>query len=370
MSDLVLDLSKASFIDHDCLLLLAGLVADRREQGWRTQLELPDNDSVLDFLRAWKFPDFLGEVSPESPIFTPKSLDLLASRDFAVRPRYVSVITGPDGTPQPVTLLRSLAITPIRLSKDPWSDAAVASQRFLLRNFQAVVERTLGRAAGSQLADVVREAVLNASAHPLATLAATSSHFRPRLQVTPDDQLHGEAPTELQFSIWDNGAPISATLGGALDRSQPITSSHFGREGAVFRVRLEEVAGGYGRVELTDQNERGFASPQGRSAALLTCAAFMLGVTSDPANAARRNRQDTASARTAGGVGLAIIRRAALDSNYGRLEYRSGNLRLTATRAHDAPVSTYDFHVSAVPEQMWHIQGNLLQVTLPLKLTP
>jgi hypothetical protein len=367
--DLVLDLSRAQFIDHDCLLLLAGIVADRQAQGLRTRLALPDNDGVLDFLRAWRFPEFLQlSLSPRQPVFTPHSMELLSRRDSVPRPRYVSFQWARDGSAAPVTLLRSLAIMPVSLSTDPWSDAAAASQRFLLRNFQAVLGRTIGKAAGSQIADVVWEAVLNASSHPGATLAATSSHFRPRLRESPEDPSVAVSATELQFSIWDNGAPIAATLRTALEDNHGIVSSVYGKEDVVFRVRVEQAPGGFEHLQLTDQDTAPFMDPSTQSSVLLTCAAYMLGVSSDPTNSARPKPVDGRAARLAGGTGLAIIRQAALDSNRGRLEYRSGALRLSARRAQGAPKSTYDFHVSIVPQHMWHIRGNLLHVTMPLRV--
>jgi hypothetical protein len=328
-----------------------------------TALHLPDSTSVLDFLRAWGFPAFVETVAAPTPPFTPETAAQLAARAGVPTPKYVSFQSSAWGERQQLILRKSLAIMPIALTDDPWADATVATQRFVYRNFQVVVERALGKAARSQLADIVREAVLNVSSHPSATLAYTSAHFRPRAAESLEEVMAGPGDLEFQFAVWDDGTPIADTLRDTLGRTGSITSDRYGEEDVTFQVTIERHPGGAERVRLTDSTPLDQTHPVFAEDHLLTCAAFMLGVSSDPTRSIHTTRPTTARPN-AGGVGLAIIRQAALDSRRGRLEYRSGHLRLSVTAGESR--SVYDCQVRLVPQAGWAVQGNLLTVTIPI----
>lgn len=364
-SQLVLDLTSARFLDHEALLLIGGLVAYRKERGLRTLIDLPQDDRVLDFVRAWKFPEFLRDVAHPLRPLTPASEYALAARAQARSPRYVSFVWGPNGQKLPVTLLESLAITDISMTGDPWADASEATKRFLLRNIQSVIARTLGQRSCSKVADVVREAVLNATTHPHATMAYTSAHFRP-LAVDAPDEIVDPLSKEFQLTIWDDGDSYADTLKQALRDNQPIMSESFGSEGVVFKIRVERTRDGFDSLELTDEALPDFDHHPRSDPTLLTCAAFMLGVSSDTVKAMFPENSTLPRARRRGaGIGLAVIRQAALDSHDGRIEYRSGSLRLQVQR--DTAPRHYRFKVSVVPEGGWPIKGNLITVTIPLK---
>jgi hypothetical protein len=196
-------------------------------------------------------------------------------------------------------------------------------------------------------------------------MAYTSAHFRPRAIDGPEEALD-PLSKEFQLSIWDDGESYSETLRRALKHSLPIISADFGSEGVVFEIRIERTQDGYESLELTDSSPPDFGAPLHDDPGVLTCAAFMLGVSSDTVKSMYTASSTLPRARRRGaGVGLAVIRKAALDSHDGKIEYRSGSLRLQIKR-HTGP-RRYLFKVSVVPEGGWPIKGNLLTITVPLK---
>lgn len=361
---IVIDLSAGHYIDHDALLLLGAVINEHAIRNQAVALELPTKSSALDFLIAWRFHDFCLDVGGADTVFTEKSLDALRTRLAAPDRRYRSYVSGPDGRPIPSTILDSLAIEKVTLTLDEINDAYQATRRYAYRHFQAVLIRWLGRAAGPQFFDAVWECVRNASSHPDAGRAYASTHFRRRLSDSPLETASPETPShELQFAIWDDGLPVWKTLKGAIDSGGPIKSDRFGEEGVTFRVRVERIHAGLDElVTLSDRIDPASDLAWRNERHLLTCAAFMLGVSSDPSRA----RRGTPNSGDSGGVGLAIVRRTALATTFGRVEYRSGNMRLSVRRSAAEIPHEYDVTVNLAPEEAWVTRGNLFIVTMPI----
>lgn len=351
-----IDLSQAQFIDHDALLLMGGMTAYRKRRGMSTLFNLPWSDSVMDFLRTWAFPDFMQAVCAPSPAFTEESEMALQESSHRL-PKYVSFQM--EGNERRAVLLReSLQITPITITGDAWADAGLATSRFLNENFRAVMNRSLGDRGDSNVANIVHEAALNAATHPGARLAFTSCHVRKR---QPDDPVEGRS-YELQLAIWDDGASLAGTLGAALDRGAAITADRFGEEGATFDLVIQRDHEGVELLSFDDSEP-----PVSRDSTVLSSAAFMLGVTSDPSRsrqAATTFPNAAPSVRQSGGVGLALLRTRTIDAFGGRVIYRSGDLRLEISAG--AQENHYTFHINVVPDDGWPIEGNLLLVDIPL----
>lgn len=364
LEPILLDLRKALYIDHDALLLLGALVEEHAARGQDIQLALPTQRSVLDFLIAWKFHELCRELGGAQQVFTPNSVDLIRERLDSTDRKYRSFVSGPDGRPIPASILDSLAIEEVRLTDDEIGDAYRATRRYAYRHFQAVLVRWLGKPAGSQFFDAVWECVRNASSHPVARRAYASTHFRRRLSDAPEELQDPERPThELQFAIWDDGQPVWQTLKGAIDGGLSVKSERYGEEGVTFRVRVEKIQGGLDElVVLSDSNDPAEDVAWRSERHLLTCAAFMLGISSDPS----RTRRDPGATGDSGGVGLAIVRRTALTTTYGRVEYRSGTMRLAVRRSFQDSPQEYDVTVRLAPEEAWSTRGNLFTVTMPM----
>jgi hypothetical protein len=361
---IVLDMRAGRYIDHDALLLLGAIVDEHLQRGQEIRLDLPRRESVMDFLIAWKFDAFCEDMGGLGAILTAETVALMVGRMRSTDRRYRSFVQGPDGRPIPSSILDSLSIEKVRLTADEIGDAYRATRRYAYRHFQAVLIRWLGKQAGSQFFDAVWECVRNASSHPNATRAYASTHFRRRLSDTPEEYSDPHRPShELQFAIWDNGQPVWKTLKGAIDSGQSIRSHQYGEEGVTFRVHVERVSGALEQlVVLKDDTDPGHDLDWRSERHLLTCAAFMLGVSSDPA----RTRRQSQAVGDSGGVGLAIVRRTALASTLGRVEYRSGTMRLSVRRSFANDAGVYDVTARLTPEDAWATRGNLFTVTMPM----
>ena len=353
--DFTIDLSKAKYIDHDCLLLIGGFTSFRKRRGLATKIELPANVSVADYLNAWNFPEYLASIQQGGRPFTALSDSHLAEYPGADN-KYISY-RKLAGRQVPLLLKTSLQITPIAITGEAFADAALATERFLQLNFLSVLNRALGRRGESGFAGIAREAVLNAATHPAASIAYTSCHIK---STSIDEWSLQGRDVELQLCIWDDGESFATTLGKALRDTGEITTDRYGEEGAVFEVTLkkrwdrdEDI------IEISDKRP-----PDYNDEVLLSCAAFMLGISSDPNRSLQLTPEATITARRKGGVGLALLRSTAIDTFRGRVEYRSQALRIEISGG-DRP-GTYRFAVALLPEFGWPVRGNLLTVTLPI----
>ena len=365
-TDLLFDLSDVRWIDHSVLLLLGATLADLRQRGVRARLQLPGSPSITDYLIAWRFPEFCEAVTGSEPCLTEDSHRRVQERRDALDRRYRAFVRGPDGEQIPASIMDSLEISAIELTGDEFADAYGGARRYAERYFQSVLVRKMGRPAGSRFHDSVWECIRNAASHSTARFAYTSTQFSLRRAERPEDRDSPDAPShELQFAIWDDGVPFWKTLNDAAGGSTGITSELYGAEDVEFDVRVERVPGGFDeRLVLTDQ--RDLLEEQGvrHQRHLLTCAAFMLGVSSDPSRT--RRGEGATGDPLEGGVGLAIVRRMALETVWGRIEYRTAGMKIAVRRSAPSEAEAYQFHVALASEEFWPIRGNLLSVTMPL----
>lgn len=347
---LTIDLTRADYIDHDALLMLGGIVAARKRVGQGTLIELPDRPRIVDFLRAWDFPKFIRTVADPLPVFTDAS-ELILSTSGRHPPRYISYRTDPGGEREPLLLRTNLAITQATLTADAWSDAESASERFRSLNFLSVLRRTIGTRAPAWIPKVIHEAIHNAATHPNANLAFTSCQFK-------QPSLHDDnAGQEMQIAVWDDGDSFSSTLLATLEMGEPIINSDYGTEGVTFDVAIRPDRRSREVLTLTDSEP-----PVSEDPGLLSCAAFMLGVSSDP-NLARHPRRGSSDRGTRGGTGLYTLRRVAIDEFDGIVSYRTEGLLISLRRGQQP--SHYSVTVSDVLDSGWLTRGNLLLIDLP-----
>lgn len=347
---LVIDLSRASYLDHDALLMLGGVIASRKASNLGTQLDIPDSPRVVDFLRAWEFPEFIRTVATPLSAFTPASEHLLAEAEVRP-PRYIGYTEDRDGQRSRLLLRSSLAITRAGLSGDAWSDAAQATERFRTLNFLSVLKRTIGRKAPTYVPAAIQEAVHNAATHAQASLAYTSCQLR-------SNHLEDGVVGEMQIGVWDDGESFSATLAHTLSEGNGITSEEYGSEGAVFDVALRLADGGSEVLSLKDSEPLVTTDP-----GLLSCAAFMLGVSSDPEQSRHPRARPGTDGPTRGGIGLYTLRSIAIDGFGGKITYRSSDLTLTIHQG--AQPHHYRVRISSLRNSGWPTKGNLLLIDIP-----
>lgn len=357
---LVLSLRNMSFIDHDALLFIGALVRFRELHGFETKLELPKEDSAWEFLRAWRFPEFLSAVGhrPFESYLTARDLARYL-RDRTQFPRYVKVIDLPSGGAEELLSTQSFWLTPIRLDYNPMRSATLAQNRWLERHLVSVLNAYLNGEGDSIGKMVVLEAVLNAAMHPDATLAYTSAQI-----VMP--RRNESAEPRLQIGIWDDGQPMASTLRSTLNRGESITSPAFGAIEESFRVRLVR-SNGREDIRLLSPSEANLR----HQVPWLSVAAFMSGVSSKPERQSistgdhiRRPFSD----ENYPGMGLRYIRRYVLDLWNGEIRYWFNHYRMVM-RSSEEP-NVYDVSLFYRPTTSWPLQGNLLYLDIPLTRPP
>jgi anti-sigma regulatory factor (Ser/Thr protein kinase) len=360
-----LDLSTVTYLHHDAILYLAGIVRFRVNKRWDTKFVLPASEEVLHYLVAWKFPELMTAVTGL------EFETMISGRD---RKRLKLIIGGsgkltrtiwtPFGGDQELLGVKYFAATPVARLDNPYAAASIAQKRYLEQHMLGVLDRYLGTGKGQRVGTrVVQEAVLNAASHPKAKLAYTSSQF-----IQPSPLAQG-VPARLEICIWDDGVPIGDTLLNARRENLPITTLAHGALDEAFTVRLVRANG---RAELKVVGPKDVAVLNGF--AWLTVAAFLAGVTSkaDRSKEPVRDQSDLYTAddplpvglRGQGGLGFYVIRRNVVDLFRGKIRYMCGNYRMSMTAGSKA--GEYDVLLQYRPQRSWPLQGNLLILEIPI----
>lgn len=349
LEPLVLDLSDATNIQHECLLYLGAIMRFRHLKRRITKLELPNDSEALDFMRFWEFPEFVVSVlggEALERILTPRSWERYKSVS-AELPESIKVIDTQGGGDEQLLPRGHFVITPVNMLDNPRKAATLAHDRWLQQHIVSVLDRYLKNEGERIATTVVLEAVLNAASHPQAQMAFTSSQF-----VRKALPWHSEP--HLEMAIWDDGNPFGTTLQRRLDLGLGIISPAFGTVEETLKIQL---------VRSNGKDDFRILKPRIQDLdpefPWLTMSAFLTGVTSVP------DRPDVASggASDFGGRGLPRIRRTVIDLFGGQIRYFSGNYRMTMT-AGDEP-SVYDVLLQYRPSSSWNLQGNLMLVDIP-----
>ncbi|MFL6108103.1 MAG: hypothetical protein ACJ72L_14165 [Marmoricola sp.] len=354
----VLDFSAMDYLDHETLLYIGALFRFRTVSGSETFISLPPEGPVWDFLRAWKFPEFIATVAGKdfSDVLTEGSRARY-ERDRHTYPEYTKVIDLPGGGTTELLPTAHFLITPIGLKQNPLRAATIARDSWLEKQTTKILDAYLGK-HGERVGElVVLEAVLNAAMHPEATMAFTSSQI-----VLPGPDNHPKGRT-LQIAVWDDGLSLAQTLKKRLDRGESITSAAFGEFDETFNVRLTRASG---REEFRAlKSNRASIYPD---FPWLTVAAFMGGVSSLPDRSGDHTGDGIRHPRlrsNAPGMGLRYIRKNVLNLWGGSIRYWVGSYRFTMTATDDPDV--YTVHTYYRPNDAWPLQGNLLFIDIPLK---
>lgn len=353
----VLDISGLDYLDHEALLYFGALIRFRVRHGQQTFLELPRDQRVWEFMRAWRFPEFIASVveRPFAEVLTETSRSRYAA-DQTQFPRYAKVIELPGGGTSELLPTDHFQITPIELSDNAFRAATIAQSPWLERHTLSILNAYLDGQGGRVGSLVVLEAVLNAAMHPEAKMAYTSSQI-----VLPSPQdLSGRRA--LQIAVWDDGLPLATTLRRRLQEGLRVTSPAFEAFQETFRVRLIRSSGREDVRLLTS------GTPDlPTDFPWLTVAAFMAGVTSLPDRAGSATG-DGVRGGSVGlrhpGMGLRYIRRNVLNLWNGRIRYWTNSYRFTM-RATDEP-DCYAVTAQFRPKASWPLQGNLLYLDIPL----
>ena len=366
---ITIDLGPIRYMEHETLMFVAGTVRERALRGQETWIELPHNDRVISYLRAWNFPSLLSYAAhrPFISLLTERSRDRF-EHSTNEPSKYLKVVDKPSGGRENLLPTTFFACTPVRLRDDPFSAASVVRSKWLDRHVVSILDRYLGNRGDNVATKVMHEAVLNAAGHPNAIVAFTSSQldYRGHNQDRSQDD-----PVALQIAVWDDGDSFSRTLEMALERDLTIQSPAYGLVSERVNITLLHNGEDAGSTVLTS-DDREIA----RAPIPLMVAAFLLGVTSLAVKGRARphldEETDSASsedmlpleARGHGGLGLALIRRTVIDTFGGELQYITGGYRIRIRG--NIPFSVYDCTVDDRGDLGPVLRGNLLLANIPL----
>lgn len=363
---LLLDLSTSAYLHQDTLLFLGGFFRARAETRLRTRLRLAQRVRLFDFLRSWHFFEFLCHVTNTSidQILTLDTMRFLSRQNDP--PRYVRVVDDPLGGYENLLLREQFSITPIDLSVNPVRAATVLQDRWLEQHLVSILDTLLTRderrVDGQRVAThVVLELVLNAASHPGASMAFLSSQF----DVSDPDQ------RALSLSVWDDGVSMAETLTQALGVGG-IKSAAFGAVDEEFLVEITNGPRSERVMRLTSSQQDLPVDSE-----TLNIVAFMLGVSSKPNSPRGRNSglsphvvQASLSAAQvdAGGLGLYLVRRTAIDLFGGSVTYKTGHYRYSIRSG--GRDGSYAVSARVSHQETCKIAGNLIEVILPLGMAP
>lgn len=356
-----LDLTQCTYLSHSALLYIVAMARRRHLTGLQTRLALPRSWRVIDYLRAWRFPDAMELVcdAPFADLVDNDSRSRLAG--MAPVSRYESVIVTPEGGRESLLPVSFFAITPIRISSpvtpelfrtSPERAATAERDKWLNIHIRSVLDRYLNDFGDTVGTRIVYEAVLNAASHPGAELGFASAQILKHRT----GQSKG-LPSALEVAIWDDGRTFVQTLGGQIERQLPITSEAYGKRDERFRVALSGPRGVLEPLELDSRKKEIPTSPPA-----LMISAFMLGVTSRPDRPPTIDEYGKLSEDP--GLGLYYVRRAAIDKFGGAIDYFAGQFHATIRASRER--WHYEASVDYSPETRADIAGNLLIVRIPL----
>lgn len=378
---LIIDLSHVSFLEHETLIHLGAVIAFRARDGKATFLRLPVDKPyslrIFNFLRGWRFPQFIAEICgyPFEALLDETSRRAWLNDVDRPNP-YIPVVPGPRGQKIAVLPGRYFWLTSIPDLRQAADSAEQVKKRFLDTHFRSVLDYHL-HGQGRRVAHSVYEAVLNAGLHSHARMGYTSSQFR---WADPTDT---SSMGFFEVSIWDDGDPFSRTLedtakrlgyittGGFFDQrehesSEPDDSLDFNRE--IFDVAVRpRMLDEDGPIRLDHRED---PMKYVSDTALLTVAAFLTSVTAQPDRRSVLHNKRPEMLETfgggpsTGGWGLTYVRNQVLDHFGGRIKYITGNYRLEMV-AGPTPL-TYRVAIEYLPRESWFAAGNHLILWIPL----
>lgn len=348
-----IDLSHLDILSPDAALYLVAILT--ANPVWRVRA--PAAFDALKTLRDWDIDVGLEAATgrPFSSFLTDDSVDHWQRVLATVPPPGLPVEMPPDDDAPPHSpseLTRTLprthfAITALKLPESPRTLASSEKNRWREGYIKGVLENALGLYAPRVGTHVVYEAVMNASTHPAAAVALTSSSLRlPRRGSRKSGYL--------QVGIWDNGLTVAETLGESLKRYGTIYSPAFDPD-------QDKISTLYRRDGHTERFEVPGADESTNECRLVS--AFLQGVTSIPDGEVERDEDDAAPTKYRG-YGLQIIRNTVVNDFSGTVHYLSGKDRLVLHRL-DAGRRSYIANFDSFERQPV-LAGNLLAVYIPI----
>lgn len=381
-ADMVLDLSEVEYIDVAALTVIAATLVARADAGKRSSLRLPRSKGVRDFLRAWRFPEALEQITgrPISALLPGTDLQYLDepqdtytgigdgvaaleynpdwSGDQRTRRNFFEFYVFQEESGSPIAPLGGMLAAP-RTESHRWTSALIK---------QVLSTHLGGDAAKDEVARViVFEALSNAVRHPQANKILVVSKLERAGYSTRE-------PKSLRLVVWDNGASIAATLSKPLAAGLRVRALQLEPwQAERILVRIQSFDKKRHRELTVDQSE----DPTiGTSEPKLLLSSLFPGVSRTVAEVVPNvdpfhdHAPPPQWAYNSPGMGLYALTRTVLDQFQGSLVIRSGGYRLSMQIAHDAYRVKfrvrYKCKITEYPKWYVPFLGNLITINLPL----
>ena len=361
---LIIDMSAARFIEVATLLYIVALLEDRTSQSIPTQIRLPRQKRVRDFLRLWRFPTAVAQAT--SCTF----VSLVDQRDhryfgennrgrtmsFTDRFRDESVVHLEDASFFSIQTFRPLTHSRTRLVVDE-------SSRFGSELVKSVLGKHLDGPESYISSRIVYESMTNAARHSGASLIQTASKF-----VAPNE-LQGDSNGHFTICFWDNGRSMLDTLYEAIAEGKPVRANKTRAElYANHLLVLKDHEGG-----KSDQYNvsSGLVPTNATKPQEILFSTTFPGISRDPEGLEHTVHEEVSTSKPdwAGpGMGLYVLLNTAIDVFGGSVSFRTKNFFMNVKKASKRQGTHYRAKIQTFDETILpNFKGNLVTIRLPLR---
>ena len=356
--ELILDLSRAEFIEASCLIYLISLLINRKRNGQDTLLKLPRSKKVRDFMRSWLFPDTVINTAGMSfwNIVSEEDRNYFGENPSLKEQTYAGKLIKNYGKWERI-LQNYLPILDLRNTGTSFNVglALTEANRWKREIISSILEKHLHGPHGYFASRIVFEAIMNAVRHPNANIILTTSSLKIE---------KGFNKGLMSITWWDDGTSIIDTLRESLNRGNAITKGGMNIVDK-YRLVLEKVDGSKDDPVILASNlipEQDIPDPY------LFLAATFPGITCDLRGETHVPNPETAAhpILSSPGMGLYLLINAACNIYKGSVFFRTREYFMEIS-----PVASknynYDVDVRYYPGAQF--LGNMLTVNLPLQKT-
>lgn len=366
----ILDLSKVSFLEITCQILLLVIIDKRVRERKVTLLNLPDSKKVREALRIWEFPAAIKKVSGYWFI---DSVTKGSKRYFGEEERNTQKIS-PINDLLPKNVLEITTFTKNFDSGMALSIAADWKQESVGKVFDCLFKGSAKKFAKN----VIYEAFVNSIRHPHASTIVLASS----LQVTKSGSYNLKAQDGyLTFIIWDNGDSIIETLKNGMEKNENIRIWKDDIFSCVFHVKdrkdtsdLRYKPKHNSKLKFTPFNlNHDFEPSNNDPDHTLLASSFLPGISSNPEKENKFHypeRCSEVSSLNQPGMGLYQLANTVVQEFGGRVFFRTKNryITISKTQMKNDPDQKPHFDCSiGVNKDCDVLSGNLLIVKIPVR---
>lgn len=362
-TELILDFSNSEFIEVAALVFVIAAVAGRTRTRLQTQIRLPIDKNVRDFLRAWNFPNALWEATGMTfwDLVCPEDHRYFGENHDATKQEYGGRLIRVDSQFERLLSTEYCAITTFRSGNFGPALALQEASRWKRQAISSVLQKALHGPEGYFASRIVFEAMMNAIRHPRAQTIQIASRIE-KARARDGQQGH------LTIVLWDDGESIVETLRSALRSGSPIRSGPASRPAISYKVILEDEFGVRAAGQPLDAH---FLPTVDTPDALILLAATLPGITRDASGAGHIQNPDLSPSDellNTPGMGLYLLVNAAVSVYGGSVAIRCSNHFMNICRSSPPNEAHYAAKICTYSSRC-QVLGNLLVIRLPFRAT-